>query len=321
MLNLEEPAFCDCINGYGQNYLIIGASSFIGKHLYKYCRTKEIDVLGTYYSHPCYDEWIQFDLCTDNLYEICIKHFDGVLPSAVIICSANTNIDNCKKNENSSNHLNVSGTVKILDQADQLGIKSVFLSSEAVFDGKKGLYTESDEPNPVTLYGRQKLQIEQYMIRSIKKYLIFRISRAVGSSYGENDILNDFYNKIVNQEEIVCLKNQSFCLTEVNDIARCIVEALVKDINGLYHLSSANYISRYHLACLFAEKVFGGYEKIVEKEYGEINFTDNRHVYGGLRGEKLADLLDIHYMNLTEILNKYVSTLCRREHGAFIGLK
>lgn len=315
MVFSRETKFYDTDNkGYKQKYLIIGASSFIGGHLYKHCRKKGMDVLGTYYNHQYNNEWVKFDLCKDNLYGICNDYLDGVRPSAVIICSANTNIDSCKRNEADSNDFNVLGTKRILEQADQLGIKSVFLSSEAVFNGEKGLYTEKDVPAPVTLYGRQKLQIEQYMIQNIDRYLIFRISRAVGSCFGEEDIFNEFYNKIVNQEEIICLKNQSFCLTEVDDIAECIISALANNIEGLYHLSSANYISRYKLACLYSEKVFGGYNKIVEKEYDEIAFVDNRHVYGGLKGDKLVGLLEIQFMNMTEILDKYVSTYKGREN-------
>ncbi|MCM1236720.1 MAG: sugar nucleotide-binding protein [Ruminococcus flavefaciens] len=322
MTNSRKIMFCDVDQKRTkQKYLIIGASSFIGRHLYRYCKKENIDVLGTYYSCPYNDEWIKFDLCTDSLRVVCKDYLDGVRPNAVIICSANTNIDDCKRDERASNYFNVFGTKRILEQAEQLGIKSVFLSSEAVFNGKRGLYTERDEPSPVTLYGKQKLQIEQYMAQNIKQFLIFRISRAVGGCFGEQDIFNEFYNKIINQEEIICLKNQSFCLTEVDDIAKCIINALINNINGLYHLSSANYISRCELACLYAEKVFGGYNKIIEKEYDEIAFLDNRHVYGGLRGDKLADLLGIQFMNIAEILDKYVSTYEGEKSGKFIEFK
>lgn len=289
-------------------YLIIGASSFIGRHLYDHCKQNEIDVLGTYYTHSHNDEWIQFDICTDDLVDLCQHSIKGKYPNAIIICGANASIDSCKRNEHDSNLLNVISTKRIIDRAKAMGIKVVFLSSEAVFDGNKGLYSEEDIPNPVTLYGRQKLQIEQYMIQNLEDYLIFRISRAVGSCYGEKDIFNEFYNKIVNQEEIICLRGQSFCVTEVEDIAKCIVKALEQKLFGLYNLSSANYISRYELAKIYSDRMLGGYEKIVEKEYNKIPFLDNRHVYGGLDGNKLVDLLGIRYMTLSEILNKYIST-------------
>ena len=289
-------------------YFIIGASGFIGQHLYDYCKEKEIDVFGTFYRHSNNPELVQFDLCIDDLYSICHKYCAGKIPQVVIICGANSSIDNCKRDETASYNLNVIGIKKILDQANKMGIKSVFLSSEAVFDGKQGMYSEEDIPNPITTYGRQKLQIERYMMQNLKDYLIFRISRAAGSSYGEKDIFDEFYNKIINKEEIVCLKNQSFCLTEINDITEGIIKALQHGLTGLYHLSSANYISRYELAHLYAKKMFGQYEKIVEKEYDDFPFLDNRHIYGGLKGNKLVNLLEIRYMDIDSMLNKYRNT-------------
>lgn len=289
-------------------YFIIGASSFIGRHLYDYCKKNEIDVLGSYYTHSYNTEWIPFDICTDELGKIQQKYLNGKVPDAVIICGANTSIDSCKRNENASNQLNIIGTKRIIDQANAMGAKTVFLSSEAVFDGNKGLYSEEDVPNPITLYGRQKLQVEQYITHHIQEYLIFRVSRVSGSCYGEKDIFDEFYNKILNQEEIICLKNQSFCLTEVENIAEGIVKALEAKLSGLYNLSSGNYISRYELAKLYVEKIFGGYEKIIEKEYDDIPFLDGRHIYGGLNGNKLAYLIGIHYMSLNDILDKYSNT-------------
>ena len=289
-------------------YLIIGASGFIGSHLYEACKRRKIDVCGTCSRHFKNPEWHSFNIMEDDLKEFCQKNLDLDTIRAVIICGANSSIDNCVKNEDISTRLNVTGTKRILSQADSMGIKSVFLSSEAVFDGTKGMYSEEDRPAPVHLYGRQKLQIEEYMMQEIDNYLILRLSRVVGSRFGEKDIFDDFYRKIVNQEEILCLKDQSFCLTEVNDVSQGILISLEKNIHGLYHLSSDNYISRFKLAELYARKVFGGYEKIAEKEYDFFHFLDQRQVHGGLKGDKLADLIGLKFNNLTEIIDRYTQS-------------
>lgn len=293
-------------------YLIVGASSFIGNHLYDRCREKKINIMGTYYRHPLNKEWIHFDMLKDRLQTVCKQYMNGIIPKAVIICSANTGIDRCKRNAEESNKFNVVYTKEILKQADDLGIKSVFLSSEAVFDGKKGMYTEDDIPAPVTLYGEQKLEIEEYIKQNINSHIIFRISRATGSQFGEKDIFDEFYNKIQKQEEIVCLKDQSFCLTEVDDIANAIILSLNREISGLYHLSSNNYISRYMLAKLYADKIFGGYRNIVEKEYDEFLFLDNRHIYSGLNGNRLAGMLRMEFQSIDEILEQYSKTCTGR---------
>lgn len=295
-------------------YYIIGASGFIGRHLYDYCRKCDIDVLGTYYTHSYNEEWVKFDICTDELDAIWQNSLKGNSDDAVIICGANSNIDSCKRDEDASNRLNIIGTKRIIEQASYMGAKVVFLSSEAVFDGKQGLYMEEDIPNPITVYGKQKLQIEQYIAHHIKNYLIFRISRASGSSFGEKDIFDEFYNKILSQEEIICLKDQRFCITEIEDIVKGIVTALERNLSGLYNLSSENYISRYELAKNYATRIFGEYSKVLEKEYEDIPFFDNRPIYCGLNGSKLANLLGIKYMSLEDMLNKYAATIVEKSY-------
>lgn len=290
-------------------YLIVGASSFIGKHLYDYCKKNGIDVLGTYYAHGYNSEWIKFDMCVNDLHDICQYYVAEKTLDAVIVCGANASIDSCKRDSDASNALNVLGTKNLLATAGEMGVKSVFLSSEAVFDGERGMYTEEDIPNPITLYGTQKWEVEQFIRQNLNNYLIFRISRAVGCNCKENDIFSEFYDKIIRRQDIICLKEQSFCLTQVDDIAEVIMKALRRNISGLYHLSSANYISRYELAKMFADQIFGGYGKISEREYEDIPFVDNRHVHGGLCGDRLAGLLDFHYMDMTQILDRYKSTL------------
>lgn len=285
-------------------YIIIGASSFIGNYLYHYCKKENIEVLGTFYNNCRNKQLVYFNIMQDSISDLFNKYFLKNV-SAIIFCGANTSIDSCKKNQELSNQLNVVGMTRLLKEADMLGIKSVFLSSEAVFDGKKGMYREEDITNPITTYGRQKFQVEQYMIDNLSNYLIFRISRATDSRFGEKDIFHEFYTKITNNQEIVCLKNQSFCLTHIEDIVRGIVESIRKELKGLYHLSSANYISRYQLADIYINKFFCGYEDLCEKEFKEISFLDNRHIYAGLNGEKITNLIDLNYQNLDTIIEKY----------------
>ena len=108
-------------------YLIIGASGFIGSHLYSYCKRNGIHVAGTYYSHSFVKEWIRFDLCQDDFGSICQNYFKENLPKAVIVCGANANIDNCKRDEYGSRLLNVEGTRRIFEQAAEMGVKSFFI--------------------------------------------------------------------------------------------------------------------------------------------------------------------------------------------------
>ena len=105
------------------------------------------------------------------------------------------------------------------------------------------------------------------------------------------------------------MKNQSFSLTEVTDIATAIISACEKNLRGLYHIAAPNYLSRYELANIYAKEMFGGYDKISEKEYAEIPFVDSRHIFGGLKSDKLQNILHIPYKDLNYILSNYKQSL------------
>ena len=190
-------------------YVIIGASSLIGKNLYYYLKKNKKDVLGTYYTKSSNDEWVRFDICKDSILDL-IRENNCSEISAVIICGANASIDSCKRDAKASYKLNVNGTQRLIDEIKQLKTKCVFLSSEAVFDGEKGREVEEDVPNPITLYGEQKLLIEKYITKKLENYIIFRLSRVIGNCFGEKDIFNEFYTKITKDIEIACLKDMSF---------------------------------------------------------------------------------------------------------------
>lgn len=289
-------------------YLIVGASSFAGEYIARYCQDNNLRFVGTYYSHPNEYTELQFNLLTDAFSDLLkqIPLDNGQLH--ILLCSAETNIDNCKRNLQESYDLNVGATKRLIDEVKTTGHKLVFFSSEAVFDGKTGLYTEKDVPHPITEYGRQKLEIEKYIQSTLSDALIFRLSRAVASTFGAPDIFGEFYRRMHNQEPIICLKGQSFCLTDVKDIAEAIVLSCERNLRGLYHISSSNYITRYELAQLYAQRFFSGYEKIYEKDYSEIPFLDNRHIRGGLSGTYLQGILHKSYLNLDDIIEHYAQS-------------
>ena len=292
--------------------IVVGASSFIGRHIISKCEHDGIDFAGTYLSRSlCGNRFYSFDIKRDSLSDLPIRSSRPI----VILCSAIADIDRCKRNKEESYDVNVLSTKRLIDEIISLHGKVVFLSSEAVFDGRKGLYDEEDKPNPFTEYGRQKLEVERYIQKQTDDYLIFRISRAVGEKFGEPDIFNGFYNCMAEGKPIVCLRDQSFCLTSVEDIAACILTACQRDLRGTYHVANDGYVTRYQLARLYADKFFGGYDKIYEKEYDEIPFFDARHIHGGLKANKLTRAIGCTYKSIDDILERYRLTYPTHHSG------
>lgn len=288
--------------------VIIGASGFIGSHIYELCIRSGRRTLGTCYHAK--NGMTPFDMREQSLSEL-LDNVNISNPASIeslIICSADANIDHCFLNKDYSYALNVVGTKRLLHEANELGIKTAFFSSEAVFDGKKGFYKETDKVCPITLYGHQKVEVEQYIEEKVENCLVLRVSRAVGNNFYEKDIFHEFLRNIDAGKEIKCLRGQTFSLTLVGDIAKATILSLDRGMTGVYHLSNSSMITRYELACQYAKIVCGNYKKIGEYTYKELPFADQRHVLAGLDGTKLSDELDMKFESVTEILEEYRQT-------------
>ena len=143
--------------------LIIGASGAFGKELKKYYDKKK--TIFTFYKTPI-KNGIKFNATYEKI-EKKIKNFDDI--SEGIILYAEKNPNKCYENKKYSNLLNVSSVKQIIIVFKKFKIKPIFMSTDLVFSGLKGNYSEKSIPNPKTLYGKQKLKIEKFIKNNFKK--------------------------------------------------------------------------------------------------------------------------------------------------------
>ena len=147
--------------------LIIGGSSKIGRNL---------NLNKKYYDYTYFKNKIKNGIFFDIKYKL-FKQLDFKKYDNIIILSSITNPKICQENKNLSNNINVNYTKNLIDECINNNKKIIFFSSDYVFDGNKGNYSENDKPNPINLYGEQKLKIENYLKSQTKNYTILRISK------------------------------------------------------------------------------------------------------------------------------------------------
>ena len=166
--------------------LIIGASGSFGSELLKIYKKKNLIFT---YNKSYLKAGIKFDAIKDNLEEK-INHLERTKEGFVLFAEKNPN--KCFKNKKYTNLLNVSAVKKILYTFKKFKIKPIFLSTDLIFSGVKGDYKEKDRPNPKTLYGKQKLSIENFIKKKFKNYLIFRLSKTY--SFKKDDSFANWLN-------------------------------------------------------------------------------------------------------------------------------
>jgi dTDP-4-dehydrorhamnose reductase len=279
--------------------LIIGGSGFIGNNLYNNLSKKKEKVLGTYFNSKK-PGLSYFDLENPNLNNLNINLSEV---DYAFICSAISKIDECKKNEKKAYKINVDGTKRIIDQLIKNKIFPVFFSSDFVFDGKHGNYSEKDKKNPCTVYGNHKKIIEDFLNQSNEKFLILRISKIFGLEINDGTLLTTFLKQLKNNESINCAYDQIFNPTYISDLIGAINISLDKKISGLYNVTSNESFSRYELAVKIKNQLKIKSGQVVSCSIKDFNFLDSRSLNTSLDSSKFIDETGFNFYKMDNCIS------------------
>jgi len=173
------------------------------------------------------------------------RAWQSIKPSAVIHCAALSRTKDCEQNPDEARRINVSVTAH-LAQLSQ-GIPFLFLSSGGVFDGTIGWYGETDEPNPINVYGETKLEAEQVVLRN-PRHSAVRIALTAGTSQNhDRSFVEDMSRSASAGRNVTLFADEFRCPLPAGAIARALWELLVRDRPGLYHLGGSQRLSRWDI--------------------------------------------------------------------------
>lgn len=234
-------------NGMRDKILILGGSSFVGRHLF--ARLGSERAMATYCRRPI-DGGVHFDSLSMNLSDI-IK--DPKVISHAVVLLGDTNPDTCAADRARSQALNVDSIKAILDTLRAWRIKPIFTSSEFVFDGTKGNYTEEDSPNPILTYGRQKLEIERYLQSTGDDFIVLRLAKVYGAKRGDRTLFTRWMEDIEQGRPIRCASDQVFSPIHVEDVADGVLLSIRHGCKGIFHLCGSQAFSRIRLLEILME--------------------------------------------------------------------
>ncbi len=173
-------------------------------------------------------------------------------PKAILHLAAETDVDRCERDPQFAYFINSIGTYNIALAAKQIGAKLVYVSTNAIFDGKKKTpYQENDAPNPQNYYGHSKFLGEAAIKELLEDYLIVRASWMFGGGPAKDQ---KFVAKIINQiknpeiKEIKAVTDQIGAPTSGKDLVKGIKFLLEKDEKGIFNLPNSGIASRYDVA-------------------------------------------------------------------------
>jgi dTDP-4-dehydrorhamnose reductase len=174
----------------------------------------------------------------------------------VIVCFACSDVGFCEKNIDYSLSVNVLDTLSLLREAQDLGLFSIVFSSEYVFDGlSSDLYTESDTPNPLTIYGKQKSLLEDYVLNSTLKSTtaIFRVSK-LSSLHEKHSFVSRMLHTMLTSDIYTAAVDQIFTPISIGDTVKIIQYFAIYKYPGLYNLCGNQSLSRFDLANFLVDR-------------------------------------------------------------------
>lgn len=228
---------------------IIGASGYIGSHLLKKYRETFPDCIGTGFSQ-LKPGLTRFDLCHPDVDTLKLQETGH---EAVLIASAKPNIGWCEAHPEESYALNVKGTLELVKQLDKLSISVIFYSTDYVFNGEEGQYSDIASTSPVTEYGRQKAEVERELPNITKNFTILRLSKIYGTVWKDNTLIDGLAADLLNGKTLTVATDQFFSPTHVNDVIAMTLYSQEKSLKGLYNLCNSHPYSRHQIARLLVD--------------------------------------------------------------------
>jgi len=184
-----------------------------------------------------------------------INLLDDVKPNYILNCAAMTNVDQCEQEQQKCDAINVDALKVIINSAKKYNSHLIHISTDFIFDGENGPYSEDDEPNPINYYGLSKLKGEELIKQAQINYTILRTILVYGlvDNMSKNNIVSWIKNAVESKQTITIVNDQFRMPTLVDDLADACLLAIQNEAYGIFNVSSSQLLSIYEVALQVAD--------------------------------------------------------------------
>lgn len=246
--------------------LITGASGLLGLNLALEAAKDHTElapaIFGQVNSHPLQTDAftvIQADLLVPGAVE---RLLEQTRPDWVIHCAALAELDACEADPALAQQLNTEIPGLLAEYVARGGARLLHVSTDAVFDGEKGNYTEEDIPNPLGIYARTKLEGERAVAQANPDAILARVNLFGWSLSGKRSLAEHFFYNLLAGQPVMGFTDVFFCPLLANDLALILLKMLDAGLSGLYHVVSSECTSKYTFGMEIARR-FGLDEDLI----------------------------------------------------------
>ncbi len=304
--------------------LITGSNGLLGQHLVKLLiDTTDHEIIATGRG-ACRLPFVSsgrfnyFPLEITNGMEV-VSFVSQHQPAVLIHTAATTQVDQCESDPVACWNTNVTATRFLISAAENIHARLIYISTDFVFDGLDGPYSETDIPNPVNYYGSSKLTAEKSVMESDLNWCIIRTVLVYGNVLVGNrgNIVSWVQQNLADGKKIKVVSDQWRTPTYVEDLAKGTLLAVEKSAEGIYHISGPGMLSPYDMA--IATAGYLGLDKSLIEKVDASLFTQpaQRPAKTGFKIEKAKRDLGFNPLSFEEGLRRMLppSPLTGEEHS------
>ncbi|MEM3833393.1 MAG: dTDP-4-dehydrorhamnose reductase [Thermoprotei archaeon] len=283
--------------------LVTGASGLLGHKIVQIALKKGHEVYAIYNEHKV-DIGISIQLDITNRDKLFEKIFQ-LKPDTIIHAAAYTDVEGSEINKELAWKINAEATKNIAKASANIDSHMIYVSTDYVFDGEKGLYSEEDAPNPINYYGYTKLKGEEFTKESNTKYCIARASVIYGWAYThKQNFATWIINNLKQGKEIKIITDQYVSPTLNTNLAEMLLEIAEREITGILHTAGATRTSRYNFAKKLAEIFDLNPDLIKQAKINEMSWKAKRPKDSSLDIKKALKILNQKPLELEHALKK-----------------
>lgn len=252
--------------------------------------------------------YISMDITNHTkLSEVIVK----IQPDVVVNTAAMTNVDLCETQKEACDVLNIDVVFNLAAICANLNAHLVHISTDFIFDGEKGYYKETDTPNPLSHYGRSKLESEKVLELSTAKCTILRTILVYGlvKNMARNNIVLWVKEMLEKGKEITIVNDQFRMPTYVEDLARACKIAMDKEVEGVFNVSSNTLLSIYEMVLQIAESFDLRKDLVKPISTATLNQAAKRPPKTGFDLSKTIEELGMQPKSFQEDLQRFKETL------------
>lgn len=280
--------------------VVIGASGFLGGNFLLSHRYIHPSCIGTTRKADNTRNIASLDLLSPNIIPVKLAetgHTDALILTGI------TKIERCEREKELSKKVNVHGTLELIRQLVSEGIKPIYFSSDYVFDGKTGGYTDDASTNPITEYGRQKAEVEAKIGEiSEGNYLVVRLSKIFSLQRDDNSLLDEMANILASKGRVKAAYDQVFCPTLISDVIDAVGCLQAKGVVGVVNVCSPEAWSRYEIAIELAKAMRIDTNSIFRISLEEMRFDSRRPKNTSMIAKRLSTETQIKFSPILECI-------------------